>query len=267
MKIDSLAYASMRQFSNISLRLDHCQVNENHEYVMKPIHAERLVYITKGAVCFFVNKKQVFAKERDMVYVPGNTAYHSKWQCKSEFMVVDMQLCNEEGVTIRFGEEPSVLFNDKNHIYDGLLLELAKIADTVGPFDWLERLHLSLKLLCQIARDTTAETEESSIKQGVTYLENNFMENFYIDDLAQMCALSPGRFRKLFNACKGTSPSDYRNRLRIQRASELLRSGNYTVGEVAELVGVNDIKYFSKLFIRYTGMKPSEVRKAAVAEI
>lgn len=267
MKMESLAYASMRQISNISLRLEHSRVKADHEYVMQPIQAERLVYITEGEACFFINKKQVFAKSRDMVYLPGDMAYHSKWHRDSNFMVVDMQLCDEGGTTIRFGDEPCVLFNDTNHIYDGLLSQLAKKAATVDPFDWLERLYLSFKLLCEIARDTTStESNANLINQGVTYLENNFTQNFSVNDLAKMCALSPAHFRKLFHDCKGTTPSDYRNRLRIERASELLRSGDRTVGEVAELVGINDVKYFSKLFIRYTGIKPSESKKKAATE-
>ena len=262
MKMETLAYASMRQFSNISLRLESSVVNADHKYIAQPIPAERFVYLTQGEACFYVNEKQVFAKDRDMVYLPGNMAYRSKWQCESHFMVVDMLLCDEEGANIRIGEEPCVLFNDTNRIYDGLLTELAQKANTIGPFDWLERLYLSFKLLCQIARDTTfIQPDEALIQQGITYLENNFASDFSIDILAEMCALSPGHFRKLFSACKGTTPADYRNRLRIQRASQLLRSGNYTVGEVAELVGVHDLKYFGKLFTRYTGMTPSEFKK------
>lgn len=260
--MESLAYASIRHFSNIRLRLESCQVKAMHQYVMQPACVERFVYITKGDACFYVNETEVIAKEWDMVYLPRETAYHSQWLRASEFVVVDMQLCDENGASIRFGESPCVLFNDRNRIYDGLLAELAQKADTVGPFDWLERLYLSLKLLCEIARDTTStESNENLIKPGIAYLENNFAEDFSIDALAEMCALSPGYFRKLFIAAKGTSPSDYRNRLRIRRAGELLRSGSYTIGEVAEQVGVNDIKYFSKLFMRYTGMTPSEFKK------
>lgn len=265
--MESLAYASMRHFSNISLHLESCQVKALHQYAMQPACVERFVYITKGDACFYVNATEMLAKERDMVYLPRNTAYRSKWLRPSEFVVVDMQLCDENGVNIRFGEAPCVLFHDTNRIYDGLLAELAEKADTAGPFDWLERLYLSIKLLCEIARDTAStESNENLIKPGITYLENNYAENFSIDTLAEMCAISPGYFRKLFIAAKGTSPADYRNLLRIQRASELLKSGNYTIGEVAERVGVNDIKYFSKLFVRYVGMTPREFRKKPVGK-
>lgn len=267
MKMESLAYASIQQFSKVSLQLHSCEVVAFHQKVMPPADVERFVYITQGEVWFHTETTDFQAKEQDMVYLPRDTAYRSKWLRESRFVVVDLLLCDQEGIGIRFGEAPCVLFHDANHVYDGLLTELAEKAETVGPFDWLERLYLSFKLLCEMARDTaTTESEETRIKQGITYLENNYTTDFPIDTLAKACALSPGYFRKLFIACKGTTPSDYRNRLRIRRACELLRSGNCTVGEAAELVGIHDIKYFGKLFNRYTGLKPSELKKNALAK-
>ena len=58
----------------------------------------------------------------------------------------------------------------------------------------------------------------------------------------------------------GMSPVEYRNRLRINRATELLKTGEYTVGEAAESVGIRDIKYFSKLFKRYAGVNPRVIK-------
>jgi len=76
-----------------------------------------------------------------------------------------------------------------------------------------------------------------------------------------VCFLSPASFRRLFLECKGMSPGEYRNRLRIRRASELLKTGAYTVSEAAEQVGIGDIKYFGKLFKRYTGLTPGTIKK------
>jgi len=267
MKIENMAYASIRQFSNLSLRLESCEVKAFHQFVMQPSCVERFIYITKGRARFFVESGELIVKERDMVYLPCDTMYRSEWLEKSNFVVVDMTLCDKDGVAIGFGESPCILFNDANHIYDGLLAELAEKANTIGPFDWLERLYLSFKFLCQLARDTTkTNSDEKIIKKGIVYLENNFYKDFSLNILAEMCSVSPAYFRKLFVACKGTAPSDYRNRLRIQRAVELLKSGDYTVGEAAARVGINDVKYFGKLFVRYTGMRPSELKRGLFIE-
>ena len=114
-----------------------------------------------------------------------------------------------------------------------------------------------------MARDTNrAELDESysRIKQAVSYIDSHYAEDFSVDMLAGLCFLSAASFRRLFLSCKGVSAVEYRNRVRIRRASELLRSGKYTVGEAAEQVGIRDIKYFGKLFKRYTGQNPGALK-------
>jgi len=267
MKLENMAYASFRKISLVSLRLESCEVKAFHRYVMDPVSVERFVYVTQGEASFFTNGQELSVKERDMVHLPGNTAYHSQWLKDSRFVVVDLSLCDENEERIRFGENPCVLFRDVNHLYDGLLADLAEKAESLGPFDWLERIYLTFRFLYNVARDITkTETDEkySLIQNGVVYLENNFAEDFTVNDLAAVCALSPGYFCKLFMECKGTSPTDYKNRLRIRRASELLRGENCTVSEAADQVGIKDVKYFGKLFRRYMGLKPSELKKKIV---
>ncbi len=264
MKMNALAHASVDQLSLISLRLSPSAVAAHHCYVMHPEEVERFIYITKGAVCFFLQEGSLTAGERDMVYLPCNTAYRSEWLESSEFVVVDLLLRDGNGLDIHFGDAPCVLFKDRHHVYDSLLAELAQKADADGPFDWLERLSLTFKLLCEMARDTNEdELDEKNrrIKAGVQFLENNFAEDFSVDILAKMCSLSPSFFRRIFFSCKGLTPVDYRNRLRVRKAAELLKSGKYTVSEAAEKVGIRDIKYFGKLFKRYMGTNPSTWKK------
>lgn len=264
MKMTDLAHACINQLSLLELRITTYMRPAEHQYIMQPAPVERFVYITKGTGCFFLKDKQLRAGDRDMVYLPGQTAYRSHWPEDSEFMVIDLLLHNAEGQPIRFGEAPDILFNDAHGAYRGLLEELAAKSDATGPFDWLERLSLSFKLLCEMARDTNrSELDEQNrkIKPGLSYLQNNYTENFPVDRLARMCGLSAGRFRRIFSECLGMTPVEYRNKLRMQKAAALLKTGAYTVSEAAEAVGVSDIKYFSKLFKRYTGVLPSAMKK------
>ena len=267
MKMESLAYASINQLTLDRLQLGSCSVKATHKFVMEPAPAERFVYITRGAVCFSLAEGSLLAGDRDMIYLPRDTAYQSLWQTDADFMVVDLLLQNGEGQDIHFGEAPCVLFHDTHNVYSGLLRELADKVNANGPFDWLERLSLCFRLLCHMARDTNryeSDTALSKIQKGITYLENNYCADFSMDVLAQMCNLSLPYFRRIFLECKGMPPVEYRNRLRIQKASELLRTGRYTVSEVAEQTGIHDVKYFGKLFKRYIGMNPSALRKEGI---
>lgn len=265
--MNALAYASIDQLSLVNLRVLPCRVKENHRYEMKPASVERFVYIIQGSVRFSFQKDSLNAGALDMVYLPRDTAYCSCWEENADFMVVDLSLQDSTGQEILFGDAPCVLFHDTHRVYDGLLKELAEKAGAKGPFDWLERLSLCFKLLCDMARDTNKEEldeDRSTIKEGVDYLERNLSCDCTVDSLAGMCNLSPASFRRIFLKTKGMSPVEYRNRLRIRKASELLRSGLYTVGEAAEQVGIRDIQYFGKLFKRYAGINPSTLKKGGI---
>ena len=267
MKMDALAYAPIHQLSLINLQLKSCRVPAAHSYTMPAPPVERFVYITRGSVCFFLNNCRLEAKAWDMVYLPGGTAYRSKWLEASEFIVVDILLRSGDGQDIRFGDSPCVLFHDSHHVYEGLLGELGQKAEATGPFDWLERLSLTFKLLCEMARDTNGQELDEKyrrIQPALTCLDNNYTEDHSVEMLAKMCALSPASFRRLFLECKGVSPVENRNRLRIRKAAELLKTGSFTVGEAAEQVGIGDIKYFGKLFKRYAGITPGALKKSGI---
>ena len=54
---------------------------------------------------------------------------------------------------------------------------------------------------------------------------------------------------------------DYLTDLRIGKAKELLSGEDLSVQDVAERVGYQDLKYFSKLFKKVTGVSPSDYKK------
>lgn len=269
MKIDDLAYTSMGRLAVVSLQIKCCSVPENHRFRMCPSSTERFIYLTDGSALFSVGCGRIRASARDMVYLPRNTEYSSLWLEKSAFVVVDISLSDAADSEIFFGDKPEILFHDKFCVYDGLLRELADKSEGKDPFNWLECTSLCLKLLCEMARETK-QTETSGkysrIKNAITYIESNFAKDFPIDDLAKMSYLSPTSFRRLFFECKGMSPVDYRNTLRIRRSAELLKSGKHSVSEAAEKVGINDVKYFGKLFSRYMGTTPGIFKKEIIKE-
>ena len=264
MKMDELAYTAVDRLAVVSLQIQCCSVPELHRFRMPPTKMERFIYLTEGCALFSVGCGRIRAVARDMVYLPRDTEYSSEWLEKSEFVVVDISLCDTADAEISFGEKPEILFHDKFCVYDGLLRELAEKSEAKDPFNWLERTSLCLKLLCEMARDTKsaeADGKYMRIKNAITYIENNFATDFSVEELAKMSFLSLSSFRRLFFECKGMSPVDYRNTLRIRRAAELLKSGKYSVSEAAEKVGISDAKYFGKLFSRYMGVTPGSFRK------
>ena len=71
-------------------------------------------------------------------------------------------------------------------------------------------------------------------------------------------------YRKL-NAIAGQTPSDFIRSIRLKHAAQLLNKG-YQVGEVADMVGFNTPKYFTKYFKQAFGVTPSQYKTNMTGE-
>ncbi len=83
-----------------------------------------------------------------------------------------------------------------------------------------------------------------------------------VDDLAQSTGYGRSQFYSKMTEVTGKTPKDYIRMKRMERAAELLRSGEMiTVAEVAYQVGFTDALYFSRCFKQYFGITPSKYQK------
>jgi len=95
------------------------------------------------------------------------------------------------------------------------------------------------------------------IKPAVKYIEDNFLsKNISCEYLATLCDISYSYLQRLFNQKYGVSPKKYIIQLKINYASDLLKSGEYSVSETAKMSGFEDLYFFSRQFKEYVGMSP-----------
>lgn len=105
---------------------------------------------------------------------------------------------------------------------------------------------------------------EQSIKTitiAKQYILKNYSKHLELDDIASQVYLNPAYFGILFKRETGTNFSDYLIKVRIDAAKELLKDVKYNISQISNLVGYKDTRYFSKLFKKNIGVKPTEYRK------
>ena len=67
---------------------------------------------------------------------------------------------------------------------------------------------------------------------------------------------------EIFKEYTGSSPVDYLNKLRIDRACFEISVNRKNATEAAYATGFNDQSYFSKVFRKYRGISPTEYKKS-----
>jgi len=82
-----------------------------------------------------------------------------------------------------------------------------------------------------------------------------------IRELAKIGHLNPTYFSNLFSKLMGTSPIQYINKRRVEKAQSLLLTTDATLYTIAQKVGFLDEYYFSRIFKKITGIAPQHYRQ------
>lgn len=98
------------------------------------------------------------------------------------------------------------------------------------------------------------------LRKAVDYLQSHYSEQITLDEVAEQVYVSTYYLSRMFKRELGRNFVDYLNEIRIGKAKELLKDVKYKTYEVAEMVGIPDAHYFSRLFKKHEGVTPTEYR-------
>ena len=94
----------------------------------------------------------------------------------------------------------------------------------------------------------------------IAYINRHYTNRFHVPALARRCAMSETVYRKRFRQITGLSPVQYINRLKIEKACQMLRSGDMSSGAISEFLNFYSLPYFYKVFRDCSGMTPNQYR-------
>lgn len=125
-------------------------------------------------------------------------------------------------------------------------------------FQWIKS---DLSRVHQVYMKNIQDEESKPIRDAKKYIHDNFNKHISLENVSEYIGFNAAYFSTLFKKETGKKFLEYVTELRIQNAKNYLIQTNYDIAEVASAVGYNDLKYFSKLFKKTTGLNPSEFRK------
>ena len=113
-------------------------------------------------------------------------------------------------------------------------------------------------VFARLEAEASAMLYDTEILDCIKYIEENYCDpSLRIDQVCAKTHVSRSSLQRRFVKCLGVTPKQYVNRLRINRAVDMLTEGQISIREVAYACGFDDEKYFSRVFKSAFGYPPS----------
>jgi len=142
--------------------------------------------------------------------------------------------------------------------------ELAELRKWKQLRNWLSKAALLVQQ--RMAELSLSREVFASLIRAIAYMKEHLGEELNQDDIARRVGMSRSYFSQCFKKFAGGELfGDALRKMRIERARELLSGTESPIREIANRVGFEDEKYFSRVFREKIGCLPTEFRKSAGA--
>lgn len=228
--------------------------------VHRPLGIEdcQILYTVSGGGCCFINGQTFEVSARDIIFLPIDTPHEYHNNNDWETMYITFNGC---GLKDFFDLEASVYHTDKSFDFVSEFQELLRFSG--NPELYKETSIKLYSFLLSLREHITSGSAENDRKEHIMTRALHYMSDnreISLSDIAEKFNISEEYFCRMFKEYTGFRPFEYINLIKIQKAKELLKSTDFTIGEISSVVGYESHSYFSMLFKRYTGITPGEYR-------
>lgn len=250
-----MEFTMMRELYIAYYRAKRIQYHKTHR-TTDAIHYKNpcIGYVVEGSAEYICDGKKYSVSKGDLVYIPKGSKCISIWKGDPDIVFYSVNfdyLCDEDMQRIDFQIVKGI---EDNHFSSMALLMEEHCMKSLGHF------YMLLDDLVPLLKKNEYK-RTSAVRFAVEYLEENYMSKISTEDLARMCNLSVSSFYAHFKDEMGCTPVEYKNNLLVQKAADLLLHHGLTVAETAEQLGFSSTTYFSRLFKKFTGKLPRELKQ------
>jgi AraC-like DNA-binding protein len=141
-----------------------------------------------------------------------------------------------------------------------LLTDLAAIDDDEALAAWLRN---TLEHVISIIERQKDFSPPLLINKALDFMRQNLHRDISRDETARHVGISPGRIAQILKERTGRSFTELLRQFRVDRASDMLRTTDRSIAEIADACGFCDQSYFTHVFQDVKGMTPRQFRDTA----
>jgi len=223
-----------------------------------------ITYVVSGQAEYTINGKKYLVAAGDLLCIPNGSRRSAVTYPDSlvESYCVNGLMRNIDGedITLPFPIISKIgIYKDIISLYSDLTC-VWHLRDPGYPLKaravYLMILQRYLQLI--VYQKDTSITDKR-IKKVLYYMTTHYQEPLTVQSMAELVSLSNMYFGNLFKQETGMSFHKFLTSIRLNRAEDMLYSGEYKINEIADACGFTDVFYFSRLFKESRGFAPSNL--------
>lgn len=243
---------------------------DNPQYFFAGMGQENstFVYVIKGDVTINSPGDTLHIKEGELLFIPEGIRYSAVWHGYPEIEYYSLRIVSRKvdisgsasGFAMQKVDMPSI------ECAGSRIAEIYELFSTENRVNMIRALGIYYGMYSEILpclKAASAPKYNEAVVAATSYIEKHYNKDFSMDELASACHVSQSRLYHLFRDELGTTPTKYRNTLRVEQSAADLRKAWLTIDEIAEKNGFNSAAYFRETFKAETGLTPTEYRRMA----
>lgn len=277
-------YNEPRQHGTINFPIEYYYVDERHPRYLMPYHWHKeyeIIRILKGHFTITIDGETCSANAGDLIFINQGLIHGGiPENCIYECIVFDLQFLLMHGAAMtqymtkltgcsiliqsHFTRCDKDLFAIAAQLFEAVEKKApAYELNTVGA------LYLFLGIIFQknyytaYTKTTRRNLKEANhIKPVLEYIESHYMEKISLEKMSRIAGISPKYFCRCFKIFFHMTASDYLNYKRVEQAYYELTVLDKSVTEVGFDCGFHDTSYFIRIFKKYKGMTPNQLKQS-----
>ncbi|MCD2345520.1 response regulator transcription factor [Clostridium guangxiense] len=252
-------------FLNISVDFNNCYIVvlkiNKYQNIMHKLSIEEL------------NKFKYYINKLISTIFIGNSAFNSIFinRTEEEFLIIiDFKLHNSNELQLIKVCCTKIVENLKLHFKETISIGISNLCTSVLE---INKTYKDALTACQnkLSEETSTIIHindisfngyRREIKETIKYIQDNYNNNITVEHAAKELYISPSYLMHILKKDLGKTFNECLTDYRITMAKKLLLNRKYKIYEVSTRIGYRDVKYFSQIFKKTTGMTPSEYIKA-----
>ncbi|MGG2093538.1 AraC family transcriptional regulator [Bacillus sp. S13(2024)] len=240
--------------------------------ITRTLQHHALVFFTRGKGSIIIEKKRYEIKEGMLFYLCPDVLHSLELDTEEPICCVTVHFSyasvsfneNKWDITNEVELLPLHFAQELKDYYqiDTIFKKLVSSWDAKLPgYEFMTKTLLQ-QLLISIYQNIKKQNRNYSaslkMEKIIAYMHQNINSKITLAELSEMVQLSPTYLSRTFKETTGYSVIDFFNKIKIDKAKELIIESNKKVKEVAQALGFADEFYFSRVFKKIEGISPSE---------